>query len=399
MRLILFLMMVCGTALAQPKFEIVDFSGQVKSFDPYWNFAHERMTLQVDGEDRTFLFHPKHGEFLQKHLKPGDVVSIRVKMHAFGKKEKDKINAAARQYFFRDYIVAVTIDGVRHELDDNRSGKTVLKSRLLLDKIVRDVVVVDGVKRGFLFDDGVVGYSYYQGFFRTVNQDIKTGDVVSFIGYESEKQAGNTFPVQNVNLIVHFNRLYKDQGTIKSLLFKQNNACIGLVFATRSRQIRLSFPGNYAERIKVFADRGQPVVAYFNDPEKHKSDEHDLNPPELHALVQGRDTIRINEYGFWGGADIKHEHIPAVTKGKITQVNRLQSGVIYSIVINNEAYVDIDHATQRQLGKLFRKGVVVEVAGQERIKAQGEIYNKDYRIITPDRITIDEKVFQINQLP
>jgi hypothetical protein len=124
-----------------------------------------------------------------------------------------------------------------------------------------------------------------------------------------------------------------------------------------------------------------------------------LNPPELHALIQGQDTIKITEYGFWGGADIKHEHIAATANGKITQVNRLASGVIYSIIIGDETYVDIDHATQKQLGKFFKRGTPVAISGKERIKAQGEIYIKPYRIITPGEITIDNKVFQINQLP
>jgi hypothetical protein len=49
----------------------------------------------------------------------------------------------------------------------------------------------------------------------------------------------------------------------------------------------------------------------------------------------------------------------------------------------------------QQLGYLFKKGKPVVIAGKERIKKMGEIYNKNYRIITPEKILIDGKTFSV----
>jgi hypothetical protein len=54
---------------------------------------------------------------------------------------------------------------------------------------------------------------------------------------------------------------------------------------------------------------------------------------------------------------------------------------------------------EKQLGNFFKKGELVEVSGDERIKAQGEVYSKDYRIITPRSLVIDGKNFLLGQQP
>jgi hypothetical protein len=399
-RTFIFLLLLSCPAWAQPKFETREFSGQLKSIDPFWDFSNERLTISDGNAVHTFAFHPRYGEFISEHFKIGNPIKVRVKVNLTRGAMVTKVRGPVLQYWFRDNIIGVEVNNEWIEFEEkNPGGSSRSEIRMHLDKPVRKVVEVENYKRGFVFDKGIVAYNYNVGLRMTNNQEIKEGDRVSFIGHLMPRVDGANYPIDGVREVISFSRLIKFHGEIKSLLFKQNHVCIGLTLGSGSRELRLSFPGNYAERVKQFADRPQPVIAYFSGQELDEELKDDLNPPELHALIQGSDTLKILDYGFWGGADIKHEHTEASLKGKITQVNKLPSGKIYSVIIDNQAFIDIDHATQKQLGALFRKGKVLEVSGKERIKAQGEVYKEDYRIITPDKITIDGKVFQINQLP
>jgi hypothetical protein len=142
------------------------------------------------------------------------------------------------------------------------------------------------------------------------------------------------------------------------------------------------------------ADRGDKVTIYFDDYKFEGSQQ----PPELHAMVQKKDSIKILEYGFYGGADIFHQYRPTEFTGKITAVNQLPSGAIESIIVNNDSYVEISFGAQKQLRNLLKKGRAISVAGNERIKAVGEIYNSDFRIVTPDKLVLDGKTFIVKDL-
>jgi hypothetical protein len=392
--LLFFLIPYCW---AQSKFEIKEFSGTLKSIEPYWSFAYQRLVVAVPGEkDRIFIFNPKYGELILDNFKVADPLKLRVKINPSKQAMKKKVSSTVLQYWFRDYVVGIEIGDKWIDLEEDLlPDKSKNESVLILDQLVVDEVWVDSYKRGFVVEDGVVVYSYFQGYPAARNQDIEIGDKISVIGRVTEDEKGSAYPKDNIKKVIGFTRLYKDKGTIKSLLYKQNYTCIGLVLNTASGEIKLSFPSNYAERIQRFADKGKPVISYFTE----HAWKDELNPTELHALIQGSDTLKILEYGFFGGADIKHEHKPADITGKITKVNKLESGTIYSVILDNESFIDIDFATQKQIGHLLKRGTVIEVQGNERIKAEGELYSEDYRIIIPSKIIIDKKVFASNQLP
>lgn len=395
--LFVFFVALTSPTWAQMDSKLIEISGTLKSVEPFHEFAFEQLTIETEGgELHTFKFNPRYGVLFTQNLRLGDWVHLKVMEFPAKKKLRDSGKISENyKLWLRDEIVGVEIDGDWKEL--KRNIPEVMRSpyAMTLDAVVRQELIVDGKVRGYVLDNGVVTYNYYIGLLSGDDHYAKVGEQISFIGWSSKIEDGYAFPIEGVREVVWYNRLFKDKGRLRSLLFKQNNVCIGATFASPTRQIKVSFPSNYGERIKAIADKGEDVIAYFTG-YNHK-DEKDM--AELHAVIHGKDTLKIPEFGFYGGADIKHEHMPATIAGKITDVNKLPSGTIINVIVDNKSYIDIDFATQKQIGSLLRKGVVIEVNGKERIKAVGEVYSKDYRIITPSEIKIDEKVYSLNQQP
>jgi hypothetical protein len=118
-------------------------------------------------------------------------------------------------------------------------------------------------------------------------------------------------------------------------------------------------------------------------------------PPELHALVAGADTLKIEKLFFYGGEDVQHDHTAVEVKGTISRISRTDRGKIMSIMIGSDVYVEIDLVTAEQLGQMIRRGNEVVITGDERIKKEGEVYQKDFRIITPRTIKVAGKEFII----
>ena len=85
--------------------------------------------------------------------------------------------------------------------------------------------------------------------------------------------------------------------------------------------------------------------------------------------------------------------------GKIREVVHSDKGRIISLLVNTDVYIEMDPRFEKQIGALLKRGASIEVSGDERIKKEGEVYSKDYRIITPQQISIDGKVYRLNQLP
>lgn len=96
---------------------------------------------------------------------------------------------------------------------------------------------------------------------------------------------------------------------------------------------------------------------------------------------------------FYGGEDVEHEHKIVEVSGPITRVVRSPNHKIMSILVGDDAYVEISAVASQQLDKLLRNGVQVWVKGKERIKKEGEVYLERYRIIAPRNMTIDGKEF------
>ena len=217
------------------------------------------------------------------------------------------------------------------------------------------------------------------------------GDVVSFLAHREVPLLSDqaAYPVAGVKEVYLYSPLIKQTGQIKSFLFKQNSVCIGLTMISNGAEVSVGFPSDFAVQIRDFLKDGRRADFYYMGFRV----ENQPNPFELHALVSESDTLRIERPMYYGGEDVAHDHRPVEVSGKITRVDRSPHMKIMSIMVGKDAYVDIDAGTTQQLEKLLRKGAVVSVQGDERIRKEGEIYREQHRIIIPRKLVIDGKEF------
>jgi hypothetical protein len=385
------LLLAAFAATAQPKSEVREFTGIVTSFYPGFGLTYERMNMEVAGEEESFLFYPRYGKLILNKVRAGDQVSVRVKVAPVTSERVRNMPPKRQNDFKRNYIQAIRLDDRWVELPAPVAGDTTASGpryRIFFDMPVIDTYEFRGHTMGIIFPNGLVAHSWY-----TPKNKIKKGDVLSFAGRRLPSSEGFQYPIPDVKEVYFTTMLLKEEGTIKSLVFKQNHVCVGLVAKTQKGEFNLAFPSNYAERISKLAMENRKVIFYFEDGASGR-----LNPPGLKALIHNGDTLKMEAYGI-SGPDIKHDHKPASIKGRITKVNKSDQGRIISLIIENDCYVEVDHTMEKQLGNFFRKGQVVEVSGDERIKEAGEIYSKDYRIIMPRALVIDGKNFLLGQQP
>jgi hypothetical protein len=403
LRTIIALLITTTIAVAQPpKGEVKEFTGIVKAFKSGFGLAYEGLMLDVAGTEEPFIFPAKYGKLITENVKVGDQVTLNATVYPELKGRIEKLPEPLRKSFRRDIIHWIKTRDQLIELPEvkpsvrgaeERQTKTKLPMfGVFLDKKVTGEYFQDGFQIGLVFGDGLAAYNWFQQ-----KPKIDVGDVISFRGHRFPSDEGFVYPVPGVNHVYFFSPLRKVEGTIKSLLFKQNYVCIGLTIKTKKEEFQVGIPSNYAKQIEQLSLEGKPMVFYFDSLGVGLKTR--LNPPDLQAIVNGVDTLKIVNYAFYGGNDIKHGHQPASIKGKVTRVNRSDKGRVLSIIIGNDCYVEVDHLMEKQLGEFFRKGQLMEIAGDERIKAEGEVYSKDYRIITPRSITIDGKNFLLGQQP
>lgn len=394
-----FFLVLPFTLGAQAKFEVREYTGIVKSIEPGFVFALERMNLEVDGSPESFLFYPYYGTVITEKVKVGDVITLKANVNLRSRALLKDLTEANRQlswFLMRDHITEIKIGNEWIALPEKKGDaaeQTIQK--VFLDRPVVNVIQQGGYNRGLVFNDGLVGFNQGIGKYYDVLQSTKRGDEVSFVGVLMPKKNGYVYSIDPVKETYHINPLTKKTGTLKSYLFKQNFACIGVKFEIieeeQKKALNLSFPGTEAKRIKAFLQPGEELRIYYGTYSLPQLGEGDL--PELQAIIQGRDTLFVNKFGFYGGADGHHEHKQVQVTGKITKVNRSAKGNVLSFLVGTDGFVEIDALMAQQLGHNFTKGTEITVHGQERIKKEGEIYQKDYRIITPEKIVINGKEF------
>ena len=375
----------------KPKSEIIERKGEVIEIAPGFTFALSNLIFKV-GDDTLYLrFPPQNGELITNYARKGEWLEIRAKVIPLRKAMKRPM----KFYYFLDELLAIHVEGNWIDMDavDTEWPKPI--SKVFLEKKVKDDFFVNGARSALLYDDGLASYNVYNSKNYYPMKDIRAGHTVSFIGYLSERKKGYVYPVWDLKEVYTYLPLYKKQGEVKAYLYKQNYVCIGLVLNTKDDDIRMSFPSDLGKEIMDFVSRHSVFTAYYHD---YKIDDQ-LNPPELHALISERDSLFINQFGFYGGADVKHEHTPAEIEGKITSINRSAKGKIMSVIVGNDCYIEVDNNMEKQLTNYLKHGRMIKVSGQERIKKEGEIYAKEYRIITPSQVTADGKVFFINMIP
>ncbi len=393
MKILWILLFISYTAIAQPRFEVQEFTGVVKSIEPGLRFGLEYIIFDVNGKTEGFAFYPEYGTFISEKVKLGDKITVKVNVNLRMKalrKEREDIGRAISWLMLNDRISDIKINNEWFSLPDIEVKKTTRDSKVFLGQKVVGDYWHEGQRKGLLFDNGLFAYYPWPTPQRNPMNLIKTADEVSFIGNRMGPLDGCLYPINGLKDIYFFNPLIRENGTAIAYLFKQNSVCIGVKFnISRGKQLSVSFPSEEAERIKRFLNTDTEVQIYYND---YKV-EGQLHPPELHALVKPGDTLYINKFGFYGGADGKHDHKEVQINGKITRINTSEKGNVISIIVASDYYVEIDAMMAQQLGYFLQKGKVVSIQGKERIKKDGEIYQKDFRIIAPEKVVVDGKTF------
>lgn len=378
---------------AQPRYEIQEFTGIVKSIEPGFRFALEYLMFEVNGKSEGFAFSPQYGTFIYEKVKPGDRVTIKANVNLRMRQLRTEMHEKNKElswFMFNDRITEIKIGNEWIALPEKENGYSPAEVRVFLEKEVIGEYWKSGFRSGLIFESGLV--AAYMGFNKYFDpmSDFKKGDRVSFNGYKMGRVEGYKYPIDGISEVYHFSPLTKISGKLYSYLFKQNSICIGAKFEISGRkQLSVSFPSDDAERIRQFLRTDSKVDIYYNN---YKI-EGQLHPPELHALVKPGDTLYINKFGFYGGADGKHDYKEVEVNGKITKINTSDKGNILSVIVASDYYVEIDAMMAQQLGYFFQKGKEVRIVGKERIRKEGEIYQKDYKIITPEKVVVDGKTF------
>jgi hypothetical protein len=227
-------------------------------------------------------------------------------------------------------------------------------------------------------------------------KDVTKGDVVSAIIQPIPLSEGEVYPVTNFTTAYFANILLKTEGTVESFYFKQNTACIGMrVRIGAGSTMQFQFPAEHAAQIMEWEKRKEPMLLYFNPyvlslPSTIKL--YLSKFPSVQAIISRSDTLKITEH-YFGDPDGKHEYIQVKNSGKITRNKTSPSGIVYGIIVDDKYFLEIDKKTEAQLKKYFRLSVPIEFEGKQRIKKPGEVYEGNYEIVTPTKLTIAGKEF------
>lgn len=394
MRVFLILMLVPIALTAQPKYEVQEFTGVLKSFEPGLHFAFQYLQVEVDGKKIGFMVHPEYGQYLNQRIKLGDQITFRAQIDLRGREMKKKLETSKRPlpwFAFVDLVTDIKIDNKWIELPEVKVDGSDLEFGVFIKRRVIGEYKQGGVNSAVIFEGGIVatylGSYQYPGLINS----LRVGDLVSFGGRKMPFREGYKYPIEPVEGVYYFSPLKEYSGELYSFLFKQNSVCIGVRFnLSGGKKLDVSFPSKDATRIKDFLNRNEEkLLIYTND----YKPEGQIHPTELHALISSRDTLFIKEFGFYGGADGNHEHDPVAITGKITRINVSPKGSVSSLIINSDYYVEIDAMMAQQLARYFQKGKQISIQGKQRIKKEGEIYQKSYHIVVPERLTVDGKTF------
>jgi hypothetical protein len=390
--LTLFFITVCSTAFSQAKYEVQEFTGTIKGIQPGWNFALEVIQLQVGNEVRFFRLDPVYGKSILSRIKEGQAIALKANVNLTVQESLKKLrkNNLVWMYRFMDQIVEIKIDNEWTQTPSQPQEIGAVREmpswKVFLEQKVEGDYFLDGFRKGLIFNNGLVAFAAYNTLKFNSMASIKPGKKVSFTGYASPVKEEFLYPIQNVKRVYTYIELTKLEGQIESYVYKQNYVRIGLVVKGK----RLSFPAERARDIEKLGS--EKIAIYFEGIEDKESN----LLPTIHAIVHQRDTLFFQGM-YYGGPDGKHEHQDVQVEGTITKVNRTDKGRIMSLILGKDCYIEIDPQMDSQLGDLLKKGTFLKVSGEERVKKEGEIYEKEFRIITPKRIMAEQKEFIINQ--
>jgi hypothetical protein len=399
--IISFLLFSKSILLAQVTYEIRDYAGVVAAIEPGNTFHLSRLTLRVDGREEPFVFNPIYGQLLFEKLKVGTKISLKanvnVKVREIYYSSKPERQSWIKNWM-QDVIIELVVGDETYKLKRLESSLSHRIStqtpKTLLDRKVVNFYFDGDFRKALILENGLIAFNREIDKFYNPIENVEVGDSISLTGFKLDHFEGGKYPIEGVKEVYTLDLLNRFTGRLKSFLFKQNEVCIGVKFSTPSgNEIKLSFPSDKAEKVKKFLKPDGDLKIYHG----HVYDLSKLDLPELQAVIQGKDTLYIDEFGFFGGADVEHDHKPVELSGKITRINKTGRGSIVSIIVAGKYYFEPDPSIAEQIGRLLQRGKEVIIQGKERIKKKGEIYKKEYTIVVPKKIVIDGKTFFSNQ--
>lgn len=391
-RATLLILLTSLVSFGQAKFEIQEFTGTIEAIEPGWGFAYEVIKLNVKDEVKSFSFHPAYGRELLQEIKVGDKVKLKANINLAIEQNLKSLSKEVKDYWIRRQITEILLDGKWESLTSTQKAYPDLFWGVTLEKKIEKDIWLNDYRMAIVYEKSKIAYYVYNSKHYYPLEKAVVSDVVSFIGTQSLPDKGYAYPFAEVTALSTYRQLRKIEGVISSFLYKQNFVCIGMVLQSGNSKIKLGFPSEFAKQIRSFSGEGQNVTVYYDD--NYKID-NQLEPPSLHALVYGRDTIRIESL-FYGGTDGKHEYLPVDVKGKISRTIKSDRGRIIGLILGSDFFVDVNFNLENQLADFLSKGTEIRVEGDERIKKEGEIYSKDYRIITPKKVTVNGKLYLVN---
>lgn len=378
---------IAAVTTAQVKYSEQTITGRVIGVHPGSAFALELVAVEHNGGSVYYRIDPGYGEAVINKIAVGQSLTFKANIRA-DRQPVENLTPERRDYFSRmlaDKITAVQLDGKwistpeiapKNEYD--------VRWATFIDRKVVGTYPDNQLPIALMLQNGTVAYWLPYALFAGQRQ---VPDRISFIGMHLRYQPGYVYPVTGVTQVYTLSPLERHEGTVTSFLYKQNYVRIGLTAGGK----KLSFPSEYAEKMKRFAN-GKSTVFYISG----RADESTNLLPSIHAAIQGRDTLFIDEM-YYGGPDRDHEFKAAEIEGAITSINKSTRGRLMSIIVGADCYIEIDNNTAAQLAPLLRRGRHIKVAGQERIKLPGEIYEQSYRIIEPQRITVGEQQYILHR--
>jgi hypothetical protein len=395
LRYTVFFIMLSHVVMAQSKeTRIEEFTGTVKSILPFIAFSYQRINMEIGKEKRFFLFNPEYGEFITRHIKNGDVITFKAKVFVWDKEDKHPWKYMIEENgLYADHMVSIKVGNQWVDMPQMEISMRSSNSKAFFEHRVKDEYLFDGgtiyytgkQRRALIFENGVVALDYSAA---PLYGDIRKGDIVSFRGYSYPTGKGYVYPIQNVKEVYYFIWLSKAEGELKSWIYRDDFACIGMMFKTKDKELQMGFASYEAEKIKEFMGKHRNVMVYYCNYLGQLKD----FPKPIDVIIADGDTTE------YYSTRVQYSYKKATVKGRITHVNRKDSdNSIISIIVENKFYMEIDQAIQRQLENFLTKGQALEIEGEERLKLQGEIYRKSYTFIIPRKIIIGNKTFLINQ--
>jgi hypothetical protein len=229
-------------------------------------------------------------------------------------------------------------------------------------------------------------------------RQLTKGDVVSAIIQPIELMDGEVYTVSEFKSAYHAEILQKFEGSIESFLYNQNTACTGMRVGNGRTSSKFQFPSHYAQQIMEWQKREEPILVYYRPlgmnlvTKNVLTTKYILSNSAIQAIISGSDTLRFTD-NYFGSSDNKHEYEPSINNGKISDIKVSLAGKTYGIVVDEKYFLEIDRKTEAQLKKYFRKRLPISFEGKRLVKKPGEVYEGNYEVITPTKLTIEGKEF------